>query len=151
RRAGRGTDVGERRALAGPGDFQVAARDTGVRQPEVGVLATADHVASMLEAVRTVRAVLQLQDGGQLAVRLHRGRRVPALVVTTTLVVAGLPVAALVVTTTLVVAGLPVAALVVTTTLVVAGLPVAALVVPGLPVAALVVPGLAVPALVVAG
>src|SRR5699024_5781119 len=62
-----GTDVGERRALAVPGDFQVAAGHPGVRHPEIGLLASADHVAALFERVRTVRTVVDLECGCPLS------------------------------------------------------------------------------------
>ena len=146
--------------------------DPGVREPEVGVLAAADHVAALLERVAPVRAVVQLQARGELTVaalrggrlvaglrvRVRRGRLAVRLLTTgvTALVVAGLLLAAVLVVTGLLLSGVA--------TLVVARLTaaVAALVVTGLlaavptlvitGLAALVVPGLAgVPALVVTG
>src|SRR5690606_33309478 len=143
-----GTDVRQRRALAVPGDLEVTTRDTGVGKPEVGILASADHVAALLERVGPVRTVVELQDGCELTVpgRRHAATRVAALLlsvrvattgrgrrslggVTTgrarrsriTLVIAGLAVALVIA------AGLPV-------TLVVTRLPIALVIAAGLPV-----------------
>lgn len=134
-RAVRRPDVGERRALAVPGDLQVTARDTGVGEPEVRVLATAHDVATLLQGVRPVRAVVQLQARRELTRR--RGGAVATLLLR---VRVALPASAV----RLLLAVLVVAALLLlAAVLVVATLLVAALVVPaallGLRVTALVV------------
>lgn len=116
----------------------MTARDTGVGEPEVRVLATAHDVATLLQGVRPVRAVVQLQArreltrrrrgavatlllrvrvAGRLAVRLLLAVLVVAalLLLAAVLVVATLLVAALVVPAALL--GLRVTALVVAATL----------------------------------
>src|SRR5690606_40495194 len=67
-------DVGERRALAVPGDLQVPTRDARVRQAEVGVLAAAHDVAALLERVVAARAVVELQHRRQRTRGSTRGR-----------------------------------------------------------------------------
>src|ERR1700731_2951951 len=78
-----GTQIREHRGLAVPADLDVPARDTGVGQPEVGVLAAADDVAAFPELVSAAAAVIQLQGGGVartgLCATAVRGRRVAGL------------------------------------------------------------------------
>ena len=60
-----GVQVGQQRDLAVPPNLQVAARHTGVGQPELRVLAAADDVGALAQLVGTPAAVVELQsDGG---------------------------------------------------------------------------------------
>src|SRR5271163_4847942 len=68
-----GVEVGEQCHLAVPPNLQVAARHTGVRQPELRVLAAANDVGALAQLVGAPAAVVELQgDRGA-------GRRVAAL------------------------------------------------------------------------
>src|SRR5690606_18052107 len=108
----------------------MAAGDTGVREPEMGVLAAADDIAAFAELVGAAAAVVERQRGGESGAGrrcvpalgavggLLGARRVPLrtllgiTLLVVPLVIARLRVALLVIT--LVVAGLCVALLVVT-------------------------------------
>src|ERR1700733_12223257 len=70
-----GVEVGEQRHLAIPTNLQVATRHTGVRQPELRVLATADDVGAFAQLVGAPASVVELQ--GDRGAR----RRVAALAV----------------------------------------------------------------------
>src|SRR5271163_3314236 len=72
-----GVEIRQQRDVAVPTDLQVAARHTGVRQPELGVLAATDDVGAVAQLVGAPAAVVELQGD-----RGPRGR------------VAALPVAA---------------------------------------------------------
>src|ERR1700761_8525480 len=72
-----GVEVRQQRDVTVPPDLQVAARHTGVRQPELGVLAATDDVGAVAQLVGAPAAVVELQGD-----RGPRGR------------VAALPVAA---------------------------------------------------------
>src|ERR1700733_8590547 len=56
-----GVEVGEQRHLAIPTDLQVATRHTGVRQPELRVLTTADDVGAFAQLVGAPASVVELQ------------------------------------------------------------------------------------------
>src|ERR1700758_3818677 len=70
-----GVEVRQQRDVTVPPDLQVSARHTGVRQPELGVLAAADDVGTFAQLVGAPTAVVELQG--------DRGprRRVAALAV----------------------------------------------------------------------
>jgi hypothetical protein len=55
----------------------VTTGHTGVRQPKISVLTTADHVAPVPEPIAAVRAVAQFQDRGE------RSRRGPPVIAVT--------------------------------------------------------------------
>src|SRR5271166_4635907 len=56
-----GVEVRQQRDVAVPADLQMAARHTGVRQPELGVLAAADDVGAFAQLVGAPTAVVELQ------------------------------------------------------------------------------------------
>src|ERR1700742_2097447 len=56
-----GVEVGQQRDLAVPPNLQVATRHTGVRQPELGVLAAADDIRAFTQLVGAPAAVVELQ------------------------------------------------------------------------------------------
>src|SRR5580693_10551418 len=60
--------------MAVPTDLQVAARHTGVRQPELGILAATDDVGAVAQLVGAPAAVVELQGD-----RGPRGRVAPAV------------------------------------------------------------------------
>src|ERR1700689_5040148 len=78
-----GIEVGQQRNLAVPPNLQVATRHTGVRQPELCILAAANDVRAFAELIGASTAVVELQRD-----RRARGR-VAALLSVTAAVTAG--------------------------------------------------------------
>ena len=76
-----GVEVGEQCHLAVPPDLQVPTRHPGVRQPELGVLPSADDVGAVTQLVGPSTAVVELQGDrgaggrGSRPVRSRRSRR----------------------------------------------------------------------------
>ena len=62
------TEISEHRILPVPGDFQVAPGDTRVREAEVGFLPTSYDVSTLLEVVRAVGTVVEVQRRVELTV-----------------------------------------------------------------------------------
>jgi hypothetical protein len=66
-----GVEIGQQRNVAVPANLQVATRHTGVRQPELRVLAAADDVGAFAQLVSASTAVIELQrdrrTGGRVA------------------------------------------------------------------------------------
>src|SRR5271165_3106838 len=60
-RAVGGVEVGQQRHLAVPADLQVPSGHPGVGQPELCVLAAADHVRALAELIGPTAAVVELQ------------------------------------------------------------------------------------------
>src|SRR6185295_6151673 len=58
---------GQQGDLTVPADLQVPARHAGVRQPELGVLAAADHIGALTQLVRPAASVVELQCDGRCA------------------------------------------------------------------------------------
>ena len=85
-----GVEVGEQCDVAVPADLQVPPRDAGVGQPELGILAAADHVRALAQLVGAAAAVVELQ--GHRAGTGGRGA-VAALVVAALFVATGRVVA----------------------------------------------------------
>src|ERR1700761_3342469 len=79
-----GVEIRQQRDVTVPPDLQVAARHTGVRQPELGVLAAADDVGAVAQLIGAPAAVVELQgDRGP-------GGRVTTLLPVAAAVAAGL-------------------------------------------------------------
>src|ERR1700760_5081001 len=57
-----GVEIRQQRDVAVPTNLQVAARHTGVRQPELGVLAATDDVGAVAQLVGASTAVIELQS-----------------------------------------------------------------------------------------
>src|SRR5258707_498096 len=66
-----GVQVRQQRDLAIPTDLEVAARHSGVGQPELGVLAATDDVGALAQLIGAAAAVVELQgdrgSGGGIA------------------------------------------------------------------------------------
>ena len=56
--------------LAVPADLQVPTRHPGVGQPELRVLAAADHVGALAQLVGAAAAVIELQRDGRSGCRV---------------------------------------------------------------------------------
>ena len=78
RGAVRRAQVGEHRALAVPGDLDVLAGHAGVGKAELPFLAAADDVRTVLQRVRAVRAVVEVQRRRELLRRTRGLLRVAA-------------------------------------------------------------------------
>jgi hypothetical protein len=65
-----GIEIRQQRDLAVPPDLQMPARHPGVGQPELGVLAAADHIGAFTQLVGPAASVVELQGDGGTAGRV---------------------------------------------------------------------------------